>query len=442
MRQSSNGANEKFADYAVGFLNDVLGFDTDRVNQRIIARVAESLNHLETTSRQREAALIAAVTVGETYFLRHKCHFAWFTDDWLSTKLAERTSQKAKFGSPKRKELRILCAGCATGEEPYSVAAMLQRKQLPGDLRVRIDAFDVNEEFLLHAREARYRIWSLRNVDLGEHDDWLTLDGSQVRVREEVQNAVDFYCHNLLTPLDRHQQLADSYDLIFCRNVLLYFHQRAVQLAYHHLADALTDDGHLVVGPSDPAPPAGGLLKGFWKDGVRYLRRCHPVDRGSTTGGRELPTIDDGDDTGEDASDTRSSGRESALSPASGVCEVARRLSRMSDKTVAVQFLKRHLDEQPVDVEAYVLGALYAAEIEKFDLAFSWGRRAAFLAPNAPYVVFVLGDICARSGRNELVGRYRRWAEQLLAEYDPDEPLRYSDGCRVHQLMEVLRGQR
>ena len=114
----------------------------------------------------------------------------------------------------------------------------------------------------------------------------------------------------------------------------------------------------------------------------------------------------------------------------------------MSDTRVAVQFLEHHLGDRPVDVEAHVLGAHYAAEIERFQLAFQWGRRAVFLAPDAPYVVFLLADICARSGRDDLVGRYERWTDELLAERHPDEPLQYSDGCRVHQLREVLRGNR
>lgn len=117
---------------------------------------------------------------------------------------------------------------------------------------------------------------------------------------------------------------------------------------------------------------------------------------------------------------------------------IARRLSRLSSTEVACDFLRHHLDDHPLDVEAHVLAAMYCAELDRVEEAFEWGRRAVFLAPDAPYVIFVLADICARCHRIEGYRRYTQWARKLLRDRHGGDILQYSSGCTVDQLREVL----
>ena len=286
---------DQIADYATRFLTEVLGFDADRVHRRVIERLSNSLAGGDTSVSEREAALIAAITVGETYFLRHKCHFSWIVDRWLPDRLTNRPSDDDR-------PLRILCAGCASGEEPYSVASVLRRATSGTDIDFRITAFDVNGQFLARAREASYRLWSLRNIDLGAHNDWLRLDGSTVRVRPPVRDDVDFVEHNLLTPMAA-ADIVGPFDLILCRNVLIYFHQRAIETAYRHLTDVLADDGSLLVGPTDPGPPVDSELQESWNEDIRVFQcsaeETDPESRRST----RPPGSDRVDSSGESDAD-------------------------------------------------------------------------------------------------------------------------------------------
>lgn len=452
---TADGDQRTFRDHAISFLTEILGFDSGRVNQRVITSVADALEDDETTPADRQAAIIAAVTVGESFFLRHPHHFEWIVDRWARRRL------RGSDALP----TRILSAGCASGEEPYSICAMLRRAMPLRHRAIQIEAFDVNDRFLHRARRARYRPWSLRRIDLEDHRDWLELDESHIRVCEPVRRPVDFTCHNLLDPLEANAQLTGIYDLILCRNVLLYFHDRAIRTAYRHLADVLHRDGALIIGPSDPAPPDELDLTLDWEDGLRVVRRTDTSISGPSTSRRDVPAPADEPDSDPrqppapqarskladetTSSRTECSGRrpgtdsdETFATPVDSedVCRVARRLGRMASTELAVQFLATHLRDHPLDVEAHVLGAEFAAEIEDFDQAFRWARRATFLAPDAPYPVYLLAEICARSGREGMVSRYMNWARELLEDRPPDDRLKYSDDSTVAQLREVIDG--
>ena len=436
---------EEVLDRAAGFLTEVLGFASRRVNQRVIERVTELLEGDDVDAAARQAAIIAAVTVGETYFLRHPQHFQWLIEQWLPHWFDQ-------VGSRCTRPLRVLSAGCASGEEAYSVAALLHRAMPRGLNEVRVDAFDVNARFLQRARQAQYRTWSLRGVQLEEHRDWLQLDGAQVEVKPPVCEGVQFVEHNLLDSIGDAEQLGEDYDLILCRNVLLYFHRQAVARAYRNLAAVLDDQGVLLVGPSDPTPPGELGLKQRQSGKVRVYQPCDDQrEPDSTPSPPAEPTArrrsqrcgSERDETpraveGPGTVDSRA--EQGKGIEAEEVCRVARNLSRMADTPLAVRFLEQHLDDHPLDVSMHVLGAQYAAETHQYDQAMQWCRRAVYLAPDSPWVVYLMSSICRRAGCEQMVQRYQNWARSLLENLSPIHRLRYSEGCTAQQLLEALDG--
>lgn len=440
---------EQFVDRAISFLTDVLGFASERVNERVIANVAELLQNRETSPQRRRCAVVASVTIGETYFLRHQSHFSWLVDRWVPSRLDAPNRWRSR-------PLRVLCAGCSSGEEAYSVAAMLHRKLPRGLDEVHIDAFDVNPRFLDRARRAQYRTWSLRGVQLDEHRDWLRLDGSTVQVCPPVSEAVQFVEHNLLEPLETNPALNRDYDLILCRNVLLYFHHRAVDTAYRHLKAALADSGVLLIGPSDPPPPDSVGFRRQQHGSVRTFRPPHSpaasgdacessTNRTAAAPDSPQPAVPatDGPPTAPPGENDTTGGDDTPDAPsvdADDVSRVARNLSRIADTRLATKLLEQHLSRHPVDVRAHVLGAQYAAELGDFERAFRWGRRAVYLAPDAPWVTYLMTSICRRSGRDAMIERYLNWTRELLEDSPDTKRLRYSDDCTVRQLKEVLDG--
>lgn len=404
------------------FLSNDVGFSPARINHRAIKRVIGEMSAHERGYQHLAQAAVEAATVGETYFFRHRFHFDWLQEHWLP-------SWKERYAKGEVHILRVLSAGCSTGEEAYTLAAVLNRQM--GDLPFQVVGCDINESFLRAAQQARYGSWSLRGVDLEQEADWLRCQDGVTRVEASLRERVRFIQHNILKPLDKKRHLHGPFDLIFCRNLLIYFHPAAVQQAYENLSAVLARQGSLLVGPSDPGPGDGCGLKARWESGVRSFVRLRQVSKQTPqhVASHQMPVP---------AEFNAPKSRHLIQSVGEETCQLMRRLSQLLDEVASYQFLREHLGEHPLDVKANVLAALYAQEVGHWEQGFEWGRRACFLAPDEPYILFILSDICRRTGRFGGAARYRRWAAQLLEGRHGGERLRFSEGLTVKQLREVL----
>jgi chemotaxis protein methyltransferase CheR len=203
----------------------------------ISARVL--LERLQREDAPAWSALTATVTVGETYFFREPKHY----------ELLRALLTRAAPDRP----VRLWSAACASGAEPYSMAAIACEvfgRQAPR--RVEILATDVNPQVLDHARAGLYRPWLLRDMDEVTRERWFTEEDGSWRVRPVLAGMVRFEQLNLLDT--GSAAWPSSMDVTFCRNVLLYFGQPALERAVQGLARALGPDGWLIVGPADPMP--------------------------------------------------------------------------------------------------------------------------------------------------------------------------------------------
>jgi chemotaxis protein methyltransferase CheR len=217
------------------------------------------------------AQLVETLTVGETYFYRHRPYFDMLEREILPEIIARRRDTK---------RLRLWCAGCATGEEAYSLAIAV-RSVLPDldDWQVTLMATDLNRGFLARAEAGVYGEWSFRETDASFKTANFTQlpDARRFQVRPELRQLVRFGQLNLAE--DGYPSAAGGtagLDLILCRNVLLYFGQELTQRIVARMRSALTPGGWLVLGPSDTRP---GLLADFEMhaaDGAVVYRR---VDR-------------------------------------------------------------------------------------------------------------------------------------------------------------------
>jgi len=214
--------------------------------------------------------LIEALTIGETYFFRHRSYFDMLEKRVLPELIAERR---------KTRQLRIWCAGCATGEEAYSLAILVSRLLPDPDAwQVSILATDLNGTFLARADAGLYSEWSFRETDAAFREAHFTAEGTRYRIRGEFRRRVRFAPLNLAA--ESYPSAANgtaAVDLILCRNVLLYFAPELARQVVGRLRAALVPGGWLVLGPSDPLP---GLLAGFdmhASDHAIVYRRAEPA---------------------------------------------------------------------------------------------------------------------------------------------------------------------
>lgn len=187
-------------------------------------------------------ALISELTVGESYFFRDPSQFTLIEHEIVPDLLARRAPHVP---------LRVWSAGCASGEEPYSLAILFERMGLAG--RARITATEIAEPRLEAARRARYGRWALRGVRPELVDACFEHNGRYYDLAPELRATVDFRRLNLVEDAypAPDQGLADL-DLILCRNVLIYFDMETVRTVAAGLLASLAEDGWLLLSAADP----------------------------------------------------------------------------------------------------------------------------------------------------------------------------------------------
>ncbi|MBZ0276646.1 MAG: hypothetical protein K8I60_10895 [Anaerolineae bacterium] len=185
-------------------------------------------------------AVVSAVAIGETYFFRNQAHFRLLNSQILPD-IVRQYQEEANYC------LNIWSAGCATGEEPYSIALAL-RELLPDLPRWAINLIgtDINARALQTARTGIYRNWSFRHTDETLRQRYFTALPDGYQLLPEIRQMVTLRQANLLAgpPLS-------GLDIIFCRNVLLYFDSAHIEQVENILFDALRPGGWLFMGEAE-----------------------------------------------------------------------------------------------------------------------------------------------------------------------------------------------
>jgi chemotaxis protein methyltransferase WspC len=201
---------------------------------------------LVNTSKSELQSLVEAVAVPETWFFRDREAFGELARYSYESLQARPTAQ-----------LRLLSLPCSTGEEPYSMAMALLDAGIPG-AKFQIDAVDISARVVAHAVGGVYRKGSFRSADLAFRNRYFTPTGSGHSITDAVRRQVGFQQGNLFSPTFLPGM--HVYDVIFCRNVLIYFDQDTQRRALEVLSRLLTTTGLLFVGPSETSVLGGGFV--------------------------------------------------------------------------------------------------------------------------------------------------------------------------------------
>jgi chemotaxis protein methyltransferase CheR len=189
-------------------------------------------------------ALAAGLTVGETYFYRTPEHFRAFAEVVLPDRLR-------RCGEEGDRPLRVVSAGCASGEEAYTLAMVIATApgpQPPG--AIAIEAFDLTPAAIARARQARYSPWSLRAMPEPLKRRFFVPDGGAHRLVPALKQRVRFGVRNLLDE-DPIFWRPGSVDAIFFRNVGIYLTPAALRQVLARFARALAPGGYLFLGPAE-----------------------------------------------------------------------------------------------------------------------------------------------------------------------------------------------
>jgi len=198
------------------------------------------LNMLRKANRNTIAKFAACITVHKTDFFREPHHFSFIDENWSKFLAMGRSRQPH--------QLRVWSAGCSTGEEPYTLAMVLAERCALNNIGLRILATDLSNRVLSKAKEGRYPVGA--SIDIGQ--DYLEkyfyrIDSGEIEVVPELKALITFRQFNLLDPFP----FQGTFDLILCRNVMIYFDIETQVKLVQDFFDVTSPGGFLFIGHSE-----------------------------------------------------------------------------------------------------------------------------------------------------------------------------------------------
>ena len=218
-----------------------------RLSRRLEQRRLKSFEeyyHFLRYDRKREEEIVILVdnlTTNETYFFRESPQLQAFSEEILP---------ELRQAHADRKVLRIWSAGCSTGEEPYTIAMLLlESGDWWRDWQVDILGSDINQRVLHTARKGVYKKTSHRVTSPEMLSKYFIEENGDYRIVDKVKELVSFSYVNLLDPYKT--SLITNMDIIFCRNVIIYFDKEAKKKVIESFYQKLREGGYLLLGHSE-----------------------------------------------------------------------------------------------------------------------------------------------------------------------------------------------
>jgi chemotaxis protein methyltransferase WspC len=407
-----------------GVLRNWIGLDVSTVGSAAIERaVRERMQATGTTDlaafarRVRDDAtqrdlLVEEVVVAESWFFRDRQVFD-FVADFAATRAV----------LPGRPPVRILCGPAAAGEEPYSVAMALLEAGLAPE-QFEIEAIDISRRALARAAAGRYSSNAFRNADLSFRDRWFTADRGHAVLTDRVRNCVRFEWANILDP--GFPVGRGPYDVIFCRNLLIYLTEDARRRVERHVDRLLLPDGLLLLGAAEPP-----IMKGDWipagTASVFALRRGVHVPAAPFRI-RDLPRRDE---PGRQPIEPRPVTSRSESTPAVGgsrpplssgpgldletVLSEAGRLANAGRFAEAIEVCERSRPQLPPCPELFFLMGMLHQSAGDLDRAEGCFHKTLYLDADHEEALLALALVARQRGDKAMAEKYRQSAARALA---------------------------
>jgi chemotaxis protein methyltransferase WspC len=414
-------------------LADKIGLDPVSIGSTLISRAAHRRMHeldvndpsaYEQLLRQSESelqALIDQVVVSESWFFRDVQPFQWLQEHVRARWLADLL----------RAPVRALSLGCATGEEPYSIAMTLLDLGLPAR-RFQIAAVDISARRLTEAHAGVYSANSFRGADLGYRERYFRECHQGYELDAKVRSTVTFHHANVLNAgcLAR----STAYDVVFCRNLLIYLNTRARACVISAIDRLLADDGLLFIGHADRLElgDTGPRFTAVGATGVFAYQRSDaalasqprlqleppPVTLGLTgpqaVAGSKVssppPSLPRASPPVPALATATSIGTETSLPLLDRAAELANR--GQFDQALAA--CEQHLRQKGLTAPTYFLMGMICQAAGKGPRAEEYLHKALYLDPRHAEALLALALLAERRGDNNAAAGFRRRAERTV----------------------------
>lgn len=410
-------------------------------------------------TRSQIEVLASHLTVGETYFFRDERSFEVLEEHILPELLHARASGERR--------LRIWSAGCCTGEEAYSIAMLVDRLiPNPRDWNVSILATDINPAFLRKAAEGVYGEWSFRGTPAWIRERYFKQGtNSRFELQPLMRKRVTFSYLNLAD--DVYPSLTNNtnaMDVIFCRNVLMYFSAEQAKKVVENLRRSLVDGGWLIVSPVETSSSlfssftaidfAGAILyRRLAKTHSPTLVSAYPAATPSLspeTWPVEFPVVDAALATA--LHDARSTADQPDMRAGEAPLHevntgeapscTARACANQGKLAEAALWCEKAIAADRLNPANQYLLATIQWELGQDDAATQSLTRALYIDPDFVLAHFALGNLRLSQSRRREANRHFDNALMLLRAHPHDEPLPESEGLTAGRLTEIITSVR
>jgi chemotaxis protein methyltransferase CheR len=365
------------------------------------------------------ADLVEQVTIGETYFFRHPDQFAYLEQHVIPELLAK------ALGRP----VRVWSAACASGEEPYSLAMSFQR--VAPD-RASVLGTDISRKALAKARAAHYGRWSLRDSGADLARRFLTAERGGWTVEPDIRRNVRFKQLNLVGDVYPGPASCEpGFDLVLCRNVLIYLDQDSVAHVARALFESLAVGGWLFTSASDPPLREHAPFEHVVTSSGVYYRRPELAPVVVVAPPASAPHL---------PSSPTPRPRSRAAPPSSARRRSPASSRRRPEASAAKTAKASSVSSSPMSAEAHYLQAVTLIDQRKDDEAAATLERALYLDRHMIAAHFALGLLYGRQGNDAGARRALRNARRLCSELAPETPIPFAGGTCASQLASMVQG--
>lgn len=393
-------------------------------------------------SRREVEILASHLTVGETYFFREPRSFEILEEHILADLI------RARRHADRR--LRIWSAGCCTGEEPYSIAMLLERL-IPDieEWNITILATDINPGFLRKAAQGVYGDWSFRAAPPWLRDRHFRIKtNGRFEIRRPLRKRVTFSYLNLAD--DAYPSLSNNtnaMDVILCRNVLMYFTPSQAKMVADKLHRSLLQGGWLIVSPTETSSSVFSGFSAVGFPGAVLYRKAAGAEPRVIAAGHPAPLplpepLYLASPMEPEEAPPPPPVRPAAAPGDAPCLEQARACANRGELAEAAECCEKAIAADKLNPACHYLLAAIQQELGQQDRAVQSLTRALYLDADFVLAHFALGNLRLARGRWREAERHFDTALSLSRAYPRDEVLPQSDGLTAGRLGEIIASVR
>ena len=390
------------------------------------------------------------LSIGETYFFRDRLQYKLIEDEILPNILRNKNANNL--------HMRILSVGCSSGEEPYSLAILIRKlsqTSLPQlkKLNIFIHGIDINTRFLEKARNAVYNNWSFRDVPQDIIKENFIQKGKEFHLNQEIKNMVSFSYVNILT--DQFPSLSTNttaFDLVLCKNVLIYFKPMTIQTILRKLESSMLHSGFLMVSGIEGSLVDKARMTTHHVKNQYYFRKKNtetfeiksPVKNEFKTASNSVKRITSTTNSrAKNAEDTpkKKTENKEVLAHNTEVDPIVeiKQFSHIGKIKEAQQLCDVQIKNDRLNIHLQIMKALLLIEEGLLEEAITHLNKAIYLDGGFAFAYYLKGNIFLNiEKKNDAIKNYRICFD-LVKQFPDDTIIEDADGLNAKMLRKILK---